>query len=82
MKLRLPYLLPQIVELLIEKTDPRYLYESMLLAITLDHDEIALAILRHPIYEMMEARGEIDQVSWLNTFRPREDGRHFAYDIF
>ena len=44
----------QIVELLLDRTEPKKLYEALLLAISLDHDEIAEVILKHPIYEKLE----------------------------
>ena len=59
----------QIVELLIDKTDPRRLYEAVLLAITLDHDDITLLIIKHPIWEKMEKRGDILEVNKIHSVR-------------
>ena len=49
----------QIVELLLDRTEPKKLYEALLLAISLDHDEIAEVILKHPIYEKLERQGDM-----------------------
>ena len=49
----------QIVELLLDRSEPRKLYEALLLAISLDHDEIAETILKHPIYEKLEQQESI-----------------------
>ena len=49
----------QIVELLVDRSEPRKLYEALLLAISLDHDEIAECILKHPIYEKLEKQESI-----------------------
>ena len=39
------------MELLLDRSDLRNLYEALLQAISADHDEIAEAILKHPKYE-------------------------------
>ena len=49
----------QIVELLLDRTEPKKLYEALLLAISLDHDEIAEVILKHPIYEKLEKQQDM-----------------------
>jgi transient-receptor-potential calcium channel protein len=49
----------EIVELLLDRSEPRKLYEALLLAISLDHDEIAEVILKHPIYEKLEKQESI-----------------------
>ena len=54
-----PFFLFQIVELLLDRSEPRKLYEALLLAISLDHDEIAETILKHPIYEKLEREENI-----------------------
>ncbi len=41
----------QIVVALLDKTDPMAMYDALLLAISLDHDDIALMILQHPTYK-------------------------------
>lgn len=46
------------MELLLDRTEPKKLYEALLLAISLDHDEIAEVILKHPIYEKLEKQEE------------------------
>ena len=49
----------QIVELLLDRSEPRKLYNALLLAISLDQDEIPKAILKHPIYEKLERQQNI-----------------------
>ncbi len=50
------YFVLQIVAILLDKTDKQTMYDALLLAISLDHDEIALIILKHPSYEQVKFR--------------------------
>ena len=50
-----------------DKSDPRHLYESLLLAISLDHDDIAEIILKHPVYEKLERQSSYSGSNFYQT---------------
>ncbi len=64
----------QIVELLLPLSEPKKLYEALLLAISLDHDEIAEVILKHPIYEKLEKQEQL----YASTGQVREKDREIT----
>lgn len=80
------FLCLKVVQALLDKSDIRNLKESLLLAIYLDHTQIAEAIIRHPKYKKrklqeMKSKFQSDLDSFWDQNKSDVDDSQFSADI-